>query len=659
MAPLARRAGLGSLARSCRRGSRAVRSCLSRRAGSGGRSRAPRASSSARAQLTRCAGGAACHARRLRRARPRVRAGPPALHRLPSWRRRATASTCSRCGDDGADAHQAETCDADKGIACRAGRLQEPLRRRRARALERGLRVLGGRSRQRRDVAAATRPRSSTRSSCRTRSPTSSRRSWSRRTTPRPGAQQRCARSEGRASAPRSLEVFKLGPQRGRRLGARHVQHRHAHCALARRVPRALDVPIVAYQFNPLENVNVFSNDASLLLPTRCARRRRRALVRGRGMAADHRDQRRTRRRTSAPNLRAFLTIVGTRPDTQVTSQSRRASSAAGHPGRRRAGRRTFDVTLEPFDVLNLETGDFNADFTGTASTRRPRRGLLGSEASDAPLFSTLATAAAARITSKSSSSRCARRASTSSLSRVPNRAGARRRRAPRSSPFDEPEFFRVVAAHGRARRRSRPAWPRRRTLTLDGEGANVTLVARPGLHDRSDRSPCSSPRAGEPGGRRHPPRLPGGDPSLMIVAAGRAVAERLRPPHARQVRLRLPRITAPPARRCRRRAAGVGKDCEIAPADGLREGRAASPPVVVYRCQLCFPTIDLSKPPPITCSPGPERRRAPRSPTIRSALSSTASTPSSATRTRAGPSSRTSTRTDEATKMNGLPHSR
>ena len=52
----------------------------------------------------------------------------------------------------------------------------------------------------------------------------------------------------------------------------------------------------------------------------------------------------------------------------------------------------TIEVTLQPFEVLNLETGDFNADFTGTIVTAdKPVVAFPGSEASDAPFFSTLA----------------------------------------------------------------------------------------------------------------------------------------------------------------------------------------------------------------------------------------------------------------------------
>ena len=51
-----------------------------------------------------------------------------------------------------------------------------------------------------------------------------------------------------------------------------------------------------------------------------------------------------------------------------------------------------FSVTLQPYEVLNLETGDFNADFTGTRVTAdKPVVVFPGSEASDAPFFSTLA----------------------------------------------------------------------------------------------------------------------------------------------------------------------------------------------------------------------------------------------------------------------------
>jgi hypothetical protein len=60
--------------------------------------------------------------------------------------------------------------------------------------------------------------------------------------------------------------VFKLGPRevdgsaRGRRSTPARTPRSRRH---AYRVTSEL--PVVAYQFNPLENVSVFSNDASLL----------------------------------------------------------------------------------------------------------------------------------------------------------------------------------------------------------------------------------------------------------------------------------------------------------------------------------------------------------------------------------------------------------
>ncbi len=67
--------------------------------------------------------------------------------------------------------------------------------------------------------------------------------------------------------APQNLEVFKLGPREVDgsadgtfNTGTGTALTRHAYKVTS-------DFPIVAYQFNPLDNVNVFSNDASQLLP--------------------------------------------------------------------------------------------------------------------------------------------------------------------------------------------------------------------------------------------------------------------------------------------------------------------------------------------------------------------------------------------------------
>src|SRR5690606_38495873 len=66
---------------------------------------------------------------------------------------------------------------------------------------------------------------------------------------------------------PLGLHVFPLGPREvdGSPPGEYNTG---THSALTRAAYRVRSsVPVVAYQFNPLDNVDVFSNDASLLKP--------------------------------------------------------------------------------------------------------------------------------------------------------------------------------------------------------------------------------------------------------------------------------------------------------------------------------------------------------------------------------------------------------
>jgi hypothetical protein len=148
------------------------------------------------------------------------------------------------------------------------------------------------------------------------------------------------------------------------------------------------NAPIIAYQFNPLENVGVFSNDASLLLP-------REALSDSYMIASWPQTVTQTGDSNTnlGENLRAFLTIVGVEDDTTVDlGLTTRVLGGGGVPAGN-AGE-TLTVHLDRFDVVNLETDDFNADFTGTSVHARELKKIAvftGSEASDSPRFDTLA----------------------------------------------------------------------------------------------------------------------------------------------------------------------------------------------------------------------------------------------------------------------------
>ena len=90
------------------------------------------------------------------------------------------------------------------------------------------------------------------------------------------------------------------------------------------------------------------------------------------------------------------------------------------------AGRRAADRDAAAFDVLNLETGDFNADFTGSLiKADGPVVVFSGSEASDAPIFTTLADRRCCADHLENQSTRCAPPASRS---RSPTTRAARRR---------------------------------------------------------------------------------------------------------------------------------------------------------------------------------------------------------------------------------------
>ncbi|MFC1482362.1 IgGFc-binding protein [Myxococcota bacterium] len=141
-------------------------------------------------------------------------------------------------------------------------------------------------------------------------------------------------------------------------------------------------VPIIAYQFSPLDNVQVFSNDASLLVPTSALDTKYRVLGWPQTIA-----------QTNDPatnfhkHLRAFLTIVGVETGTDVEILLSTDIVGSETIPAARAGE-TITASLGPFDVLNLETGDFAADFTGTEiDADKPVAVFSGSEASDVPMF--------------------------------------------------------------------------------------------------------------------------------------------------------------------------------------------------------------------------------------------------------------------------------
>ena len=175
---------------------------------------------------------------------------------------------------------------------------------------------------------------------------------------------------------PLTVEPLKPGELRVYKLPPRNVNGT-VQASLAYQVKSS--VPIIAYQFNPLTNEEVFSNDASLLLP---------ATLLGRDYVVMTREQ-------TFDSLRCYLTVVAVMPGETQVSIDFTGPTMAGYiyPGQdSEAEIKHFEpgetgyFKLQQYDVLNIETDRPGADLTGSVVRSDNRIAVFGgSEASNAP----------------------------------------------------------------------------------------------------------------------------------------------------------------------------------------------------------------------------------------------------------------------------------
>ena len=358
--------------------------------------------------------------------------------------------------------------------------------------------------------------------------------------------------------------------------------------------------PLIAYQFNPLDNVGVFSNDASLLLPT-SAIGRTYTVVGWPQTIADSDDPAEDFDPSSDDeDLRAFLTIVGTAETTNVhitlgDSVRNVAGYGAGPtfygPGDE------LDVTLGEFDVLNLETQGFNGDFTGTVvSADQDVSVFSGSEASDAPRFTDLANR------------RCCADHLEEQL--FPDATLGRRffigRGAPRSSAlnrafvtsdsvgdFNEPEYARIVATSPGTTAVLTSLPPPDDYYELQ-EHQSLILVASQDMEINTDQPVAVLQVIASQEAVGIPNAYPGGDPAIIAVPP----VEQYRPDYVfltpQYYAFDFLTIIAPYTAEILLDEAPLDlEQCPVAPADG-RPRRMDDPPPewVVYRCQLSFPDV-------------------------------------------------------------------
>lgn len=410
--------------------------------------------------------------------------------------------------------------------------------------------------------------------------------------------------------APLNLEVFKLGPREVDG-SAEGEFDKGTHTALTRHGFRIrTDFPVVAYQFNPLENVSVFSNDASLLYPTEALGTGAASLVRnyivlGWPQTIAATDDPDTNFNPADPtNLRAFLTIVGTKEQTHVRVIPTTAVVGGGPVQPAQPGD-VIDLVIDPFDVLNLETGDFLADFSGTEILADgPIAVFTGTEASDAPHFDRLAErrCCADHLEDQLAPIRTA--GTTFAIPHSPNRGEAVQAAGADIEPIPEPEYVRFIATHDQGATITTTLPAPDDVIELAGAGSMAEVrVFGDFMASSTDPILVAQVNASQQAGSVTRTGYPGGDPSLIFLPP----IQQWRPDYVfltpDKYALDFVVVTAPSTATVLLDDRVLDPDtCEVSPADGLdAETRgSATPSHWVYRCQLSFPVIDGSVDPPL-----------------------------------------------------------
>ncbi|MEE2778879.1 MAG: hypothetical protein VYE15_00040, partial [Myxococcota bacterium] len=159
--------------------------------------------------------------------------------------------------------------------------------------------------------------------------------------------------------APSSLEIFNVAPNNV-------VGTMKTNNAFRIRATR----PIVAYQFNPLENIGVFSNDASMLIPSNSLGTSYRVL----GWPS------------SLGGFDAYVTVVATTDNTEVTLEVTAPTSQGVGSIPELAAGESWTTALNAGQVLSVETSSWGGDLSGSLVTaNKPIAVFSGHQCANVP----------------------------------------------------------------------------------------------------------------------------------------------------------------------------------------------------------------------------------------------------------------------------------